>query len=653
MPCGEIPKTGLKSGNMKKSFLFSLILFPCLLWAQLNPITDSIPMRDGRKLAATLHIPSGCAQCPVILIQTPYNRLWYNAIGLPLGVGTNINASNYAFVIVDWRGFYGSAAAAYSGSPTRGQDGYDVVQWIASRSWCDGKVGTWGPSALGRVQYLTARENPPNLVCINPVVAAPQYNYLEYFPGGVYRTEYVEQLDALGFGMSTILLNNPVKNNLWLFSELSNYYPDSIKVPAFLIGGWYDHNSEMMLAFFNGLRNSSPLSVRDKHRILIGPWVHGGNSTAFVGSPNQGQLSYPNAAYRNDSLSLRFFDFHLRGISNGWDLTPYVDYYQMGENNWQSSAVWPPTGMSNFNLYFHGGGILNNQVPTVSSGFQTYSYDPQNPSPTIGGSTLRADLVQGPYDQAPQVESRNDLLKFSSIILGQNVVLKGKPKVVLRVSSNRPDTDFSVRLTDVYPDGRSILIGEGIRRMRFRNGYFASDTGAMTPGNIYTCEIELNPLAHTFLAGHRIRVDISSSNYPRYNRNDNSGGVMYPGLDGDSLRAPQVAANTVYMNVMDNSYIVLPLVDFAGGVFEEYGGNPVHIYPNPAGDYVTVDYGKGEAPEGISIFSLAGGEVQLLQTKNSGPGQLEIDISHLPAGVYLLRLRGKEGFRFAKLVKGE
>jgi len=155
--------------------LVSTFIIPKNIVAQLTPIVDSILMSDGRKLAADIYIPTGITQGPVILIQTPYNRTLYRFAGLPLQIKYNVNSSNFIFVIVDWRGFYGSSAAAYSGSPTRGEDGYDCVQWIAQQSWSDGKVGTWGPSALGKVQFQTAKENPPNLTCICPLVAASQF----------------------------------------------------------------------------------------------------------------------------------------------------------------------------------------------------------------------------------------------------------------------------------------------------------------------------------------------------------------------------------------------------------------------------------------------------------------------------------------------
>lgn len=633
-----------------KRILQVLILFiiPLNTFAVLNPIIDSIPMRDGRKLAADIYIPTTCTgTCPTILIQTPYNRIVYRFVGLPLQIGMNVNASNYIIVIVDWRGFYGSAAAAYSGSPTRGEDGYDVVEWVAAQTWSNTKVGTWGPSALGGVQFNTAEYNPPSLVCMVPQVAGPQFEYTEYYPGGVYRTEYIEQLDALGYGLSTLLLANPLHNNLWSFAEFNTFYPDSIRVPTFMIGGWYDHNIKIMLEFFNGIRTQSPVNVRDKHRLLMGPWAHGGSGTAQVGSPNQGQLMYTNAAWWSDSLAMDFFDYHMRNIPNNWNLTPYIEYYQMGENTWQTSAVWPPTGLTNYNLYFHPNGSMDAITPTVSTGSSSFNYDPNDPSPTIGGSTLRQDLEQGPWRQDTAVENRNDVLVFSTIPLGQNVVMKGIAQVKLKVSSNRKDTDFNIRLTDVYPDGRSMLLQDGTYRMRFRNGFTAGDTAAMVPNQIYDCTIDLPATCNTFLAGHRIRVDVTSSNYPRFNRNMNTDGPMYPGPSGDTLVNAVIATNTVYMNSTNNSYIRLPLVDFIGGLSSISENNiNMDLYPNPASNEVTVFLSE-EMNATISVLDVHGKLV--FENKMKGK-QLVLSLQNFDNGIYFVRIASEKGIAVKKLV---
>ncbi len=635
---------------MKKTILFTFLIIFSLgtTYAQLSPIIDSIPMSDGRKLAADIYIPSGMTSGPVVLIQTPYNRTLYRYVGLPLLVGMNVNSSNYIFVIADWRGFYGSAAAFYTSPtpPTRGQDGASAVEWIYTQTWCNGKIGTWGPSALGKVQFQTAKENPPHLTCICPLVAGPQFDYDEYYPNGCLRTEYVQQLDGLGFGLSPFLITQPVHNPTWTFVENQNYYPSSINVPCFMIGGWYDHNVEVMIEMFNGIRASSPIAVRNQHRLLMGPWVHGGHGTSYVGSATQGQLNYANAQYKSDTMSLQFFDYHLRTISNGWNSTPYVNYYQLGENVWQSSATWPVTGTSNVNFYFHQSGLLSEVVPSNATDFSSFNYDPANPSPTIGGPTLRADLDQGPYDQTTLVESRTDLVMFTTNALSQNVVLKGKPSIHMKVSSDKLDTDFCVRLTDVYPDGRSMLVSDGVMRMRFRNGTNASDTALMTPNQIYDCVIDLPNTSITFLAGHKIRIDISSSNYPRFNRNMNTGGAMYPSGKLDTLVNPQVAANKVYLNNMNMSYVILPLIGFTSNVNELSNNINFSIYPNPSNDQFNLNTGiKGSYY--VTIINSLG---QIVSSESSVDTK-KIDIQTLPEGIYFIEVKHENKIGYKKLLK--
>lgn len=622
---------------MKKIALiiFTLLIFISLCKSQsFNQTIDSIPMRDGKKLAADIYLPSTPGQHPVILVQTPYNRLYYR-INQPLGLGS-LAGLPYALVVVDWRGYYGSAAAMVANAD-RGKDGYDIVEWIATQTWSNGKIGTWGPSALGKIQFQTAKENPQHLTCSAPLVAGPQFNYMEYFPGGVYRKEYVDQLDNLGFGLSAFLLANPLYSNTWQYVENANYYPSSIQVPLFMIGGWYDHNVEVMMQMFSGIQTSSPVSVRAKHKLMMGPWAHGGFGTAQVGTCTQGQLTYNEACGWSDSLSLRFFDYYLRNISNGWESEPVVRYFQMGENTWQSTSTWPPTGTTPIKLFFDAGNSLSPIIPTSSTNFAVIVYDPHNPSPTIGGSTLRNDLLQGPYDQAPEVESRNDILIFTTPILSQNVILKGSGRVHLFVSSNRPDTDFGYRLTDVYPDGRSMILVDNIQRMRFRYGFLASDTASMQSGAVSEIDIDIHDLANTFLAGHRIRVDITSSNYPRFDNNLNNGGVMY--TSGDTL----TATNTVYFSSNKASFVELPLISFPSAIADNFVSHDhFNIFPNPVSESFSID--SGDYTE-INLYNLSG--AKLLSQKRSE----SYDLRSLPAGVYFVEIIGNGGVCRRKLVK--
>jgi len=613
------------------TLLFTLMVLQ-LSSQVLTPAVDSIPMRDGKKLAADIYLPdtTGGVSYPVILVQTPYNRLWYH-FGLPL-IGTAIDTSPFAYVMLDWRCFYGSAAACVA-TPDRGADGYDAVEWIAAQSWCDGQVATWGPSALGRVQYMTAKKNPPHLVCAVPLVAGPQYNYLEYFPGGVARDEYIDQLDGLGFGMSGVLYANPHYNTLWSYSETNNFYPDSIQIPLLMIGGWYDHNPVVILDFFDAIRTSSPAAVRDKHKLLMGPWVHGGHGAAYVGTDSAGQLSYPMAAGVSDSLAMRFLKYYLLDEANGYDTLSTIINFQMGVNTWQYIENWPQSGITETNLYLREDLSLQPVSPSGWFGNRQLAYDPRDPSPTVGGPTLRADMVQGPYDQAPVVESRGDILVFTTPVLEADATVQGYPRVILNVQSDCKDVDFAARLTDVYPDGRSMLLVDGIRRARFREGYTTSDTTLFTDSlNIYQIEIELNPTSHTFLTGHRIRLDITSSNYPRFNNNMNDGGPMY--VAGDTT----VAHNRVLCNGLSPSILVLP-VDIIDVGIEKSNLPELSVYPNPCSNelFVAIPAEIKNKSFTVSVFDTAGKKIS---TKSNLDGNIvKINTSSLAAGLYTIQLQ--------------
>lgn len=623
-----------------------LFLLAALRLQAISPdMVDSIPMRDGKKLAADVYLSPLGGTRPTILIQTPYNRIAYQIIGIPLGYGQSLSNCPYNFVILDWRCFWGSAAACVP-SADRGEDGYDAVQWIAQQTWSDGQVGTWGPSALGRVQFLTAKENPPALKCIAPLVAGPQYDFLEYYPGGVLRTEYLEQLDQLGFGLSLVVMPNQANNLLWQYSESITQYADSILVPTLMIGGWYDHAIDNMLEFFNLLRTQSPVNVQNQHRLLMGPWVHGGSGPAQVGTANQGQLTYPNAAGWNDSLALAFFDYHLRGIANNWNNTAFVQYYQMGDDQWMTSSTWPPAGLQNYDFYFQPDTSMWLTPPASTSGSITYPYDPMNPSPTVGGATLRNDLDQGPYDQAAAVESRNDILTFTTPVLPNDIELKGKAEVHLSCSSDKTDTDFMVRITDVYPDGRSMLVQTGARRMRFRNGYTPADTSLIVPNQTYTLVITLPATAISFKAGHRIRVDVSSSNYPQFNRNANTGGVLYPGNSPDSLVNPQVAMNTVNTNANQLSFVRLPLDNFVSVPTVALPGvENMQVLPNPSEGMATLHFNlKHEQQLQFRITDIHGRLIREYNSASyvSGAHRLQLP-EQSEAGVYLISVTNNGG----------
>jgi uncharacterized protein len=612
---------------MKQSIFFIIILFNLsLLTAQpLSPQAVSISMRDGKSLAADVYVHPSCNNCPTILIQTPYNKNFYRW-GLPLGVKLNQNNFGYHFVIVDWRGFYGSSAAMVA-QPDRGNDGYDVIEWIKNQTWSDGKVGTWGPSALGRIQYETAAKKHPAHKCAVPLVAASMQNYQQYYPGGVYRTEYIEQLDALGYGLSTIIKANPIHNFVWNFSEQNSYYPDQIEIPMLLIGGWYDHNIEDMFVLFQGLRTESPVAVRNKHKFLIGPWAHGGFGQSQVGTGQQGELFFPKALGWNDSLAMMFFDFYLRGVNNNWENKAAIQYYLPGTENWYGSSQWPLPGTVSKKYYLHPDlNLKADTKPSSSTGESLITYDPRNPSPTIGGPTLSPNLLQGPYNQNPDVEDKNDVLIFSTPVLTEALHISGKIKVVLHVSTDRLDTDFAVRLTDVYPDNKSILLLDGIRRLRFRNGFRAVDTALAVPHQIYELEIELSDLAHTFKSGHQLRLIVSSSNFPRFDLNLNNGGEM--NTAGDTF----IAQNKVYHNTNNASYLELPVINMSIGLNEAPKVQNFKLYPNPAQNFLHLECNhKLSGNESLIIYNIKGEQVYKTGIEEQSQ---TINIESLSNGLY-------------------
>ncbi|MBA4387500.1 MAG: hypothetical protein C0404_05925 [Verrucomicrobia bacterium] len=507
--------------------------------ADLTYMAISIPTRDTNTLAADLwYAPPSPQAKPVILIQTPYNRKLYRAGILPGYAGGGFPAStNYNYVIVDWRGFFESSPASVPGYD-RGKDGYDCVEWIAAQTWSNGRIGTWGSSALGYIQYQTAFQNPPppHLSCCTIQVRDFQTRYDNYYYGGDYRKEHVETMASLGLTVPSIILAHPTRDSFWVLAENQSYSPDRMHVPALIVGGWFDHFPDQVLRSFSDLRQSSDAAVRDKHRFIYGPWTHGG-----VGQAEQGILTFPNVTNLY-ATEMMFWDYTLRDMTNnGWAGQPVMEYYQMGENIWMDGTNWAGIPRSTRSLYLRAGGLLSDEPPGSGEGADMYAYDPNDPTPAFGGSRFAqrtADVAEGPQDQSTNIETRADVLVYSTPVLTNDLRLNGSMLVTLYASSDRTDTDFAVRLTDVYPDGRSIIMTQGIRRGRFRNS--VATATLMTPGTVYAIPIELQNLALTFRKGHRLRLVISSADYPHYDLNLNDGGPMY------TNGTPLVATNSIF-----------------------------------------------------------------------------------------------------------
>lgn len=609
------------------------LFFPLLINAQpLQPQEVLIPMRDSESLAADVYIPANCTSCPTILIQTPYWKNWFR-YNLPLNVGTDIDDSPYAFVVVDWRGFYGSASAL-NGQPNRGEDGYDCVEWIAQQSWSNGKVGTWGPSALGVIQFQTAKEHPPHLTCCVPVVAAPQFDYQTYYPGGVYRTEYVEQLDALGYGLSGILMANPYYNFVWQAAENGAWYPEEIDVPFYMIGGWFDHNVRDMWNIFPAMIQNEPANV--DHRMLFGPWTHGGHGTAAPGTAQQSDLNFPEAEGWPTEKALEFFAYHLLDHQNGWQDEPRIRYFQMGMNEWFETSEWPPVSQT---VNYYLGSTSNISTTLGQNGTASYVSNPADPSPTVGGPTLHEDLLQGPYDISGTVESRFDYALFETGILSEDLSIQGRINIKLFISTDQLDGDVAIRLTDVFPNNQSIIMRDGIQRLRFRNGYSQSDEALCSTGEVYEVNIELEDLAHTFLAGHKIRLLVTGANYPRFDVNLNNGQQMYTA--GDTL----TSSSALHFGTDNPSRLELPVAMNVS--VDETAESDFNLYPNPATDVVWVEMENAQSAN-VRLMNVLGEEVKQLRAASS---KIQVDLTGVPDGVYLLEIETNELKQVSKLLK--
>lgn len=604
--------------GMRTFFLFHLVLYSFMSVGQMTPTYEvQVPMRDNKFLAADVYVPSGCNSCPTILIQTPYNKNDFR-FGLPLFTLQNVNNSPFSWVVADWRGFYGSASAVVA-QPNRGQDGYDIIEWITEQSWNNGKVGTWGPSALGGVQYQTAKENHPSHVCAVPIVAHPQQSYDSYFYGGVLEKTRLNQLDALGYGLSAGVLSNVYYNNTWAFLENSTWYPSAIKIPMLQIGGWYDHNIDKMVDWYKATRQFADISVRDKQWLLVGPWVHGGTGSATVGSANQGELTFTDAAYQNNYKALDFFNFYLLNIENGWEQTPLVNRYNTQNNEWLSGDD------ANFELTEHSEMFFNpnNALSVdVGDGFSSFTVDPANAAPTISGQTLTPLAEQGPYS-LDELDIRNDVLVFESSMLLSDFFISGRTEANLYVQCNRADADIVIRLADVFPDGRSILVNDGIKRLRFRNGYTLADESFVNPTDVNLVNVRLPFINYTFKAGHKIKVYVGGNSAQRWDINLQNGSTMY--VSGDTLMADiQLFHSDQYP-----SSIKLPGNQLSVNTSDiPISGNQFY-FPNPVEDELIVP----DRYKNYEIYDLNG----LLVTKGAITNS-KIELNGISKSVYILHL---------------
>lgn len=528
---------------------FLLILFPFLLTAEL-PKPDAtifIPMRDGSKLATDFYFPcKEKGKLPCLLIRSPAGRSNpYALMFVPL------LKEGYTIAIQETRSVQdpeGRTLPYSSDGWGEKQDGYDTLKFLEKSPYTNGKIGTIGASAMGITQLLMAPTNPPGLEAQYISFATSDLFNQAMYEGGELCKDQVEKWLALYAKHPDVYRTiytqphySPYWDNYNMLTQVGN-----CQTPAMHVGGWYDVFLRGTLTAYTKLQNEGGEGAKGQQKLVIGPWSH-----LWPYIRQLGEYEYPEAALKPpfDFSPEKWFATYLKG--EPLDL-PNVVYYVMGPFNgdassgnvWKSASEWPVPYESK-PFYLSTGNALVGEHPVASQDI-SYNYDPENPVPTAGGRNLF--LPAGPIDQK-EIEERADVLVFTTDALEEDLEITGNLQAVLFATTDAEDTAFSVRLTDVYPDGRSLLIADGITR--FSHALPAGTKASkMTPQEI---TIDLASTSLVFAKGHKIRVAISSSNYPRFEKNFNSFKRAHENPE------PIIAKNTIFTGKDTPSRIVLPV----------------------------------------------------------------------------------------------
>ena len=548
-----------------------------------------VPMRDGVKLVADVYRPIAEGKFPVVLQRTPYNRSGEASTAHFLA------GNGYAVIIQDTRGRFDSQGEFY---PFRfeSQDGYDTVEWAAGLDYSNGRVGMYGGSYVGATQMLAAIATPPHLVAIFPYVTAS-----EYYDGWTYQSgawmQWFSSSWTSGLAIDTLrrktsaairakdwvlqmpvekypLLGLPSINDLapyykewiehekddeyWRSWKISDHYRE-LKVKALHAGGWHDIFLKGSIGNFVGMRQSG---AREGQRLLVGPWAHAATSQ----EGKIGDVVFGKQAVLNmQETALQWFDYALKDVQNQYATGSPVRLFVMGDNVWRDEQEFPLSRARKGTYYLHshagargsgGDGFLDLSSPGIENP-DVFEYDPGNPVPTIGGRLCcGTELPPGPADQRPN-EKRSDVLVFSTSPLEEDVEVTGYIGVDLYAASTAVDTDFTALLADVDSSGYSRFLTDGIVRARYRNSTQKAEP--ILPGNVYKYSLDLWATSNVFKHGHRIRLYVSSSNFPRFNRNLNTGELTL----GSSrmVRATQ----SIFHDSAHPSALVLPIVPRSAG----------------------------------------------------------------------------------------
>jgi len=543
-----------------------------------------VPMRDGVRLSADIYRPDAPGRFPVLLERTPYN----NNNNYYFERGTYYARRGYVFMVQDTRGRHDSEGEWYP-LIYEAEDGYDTQEWAGTQPWSTGKVGTIGASYVGWTQWYPAPLANKHLACMVPYVAPPNpFKNFPYENGVLFLAAASWMLMMDGHTLQTFGGDgNWVPDPPYKLSEMLKHLPVSefdrmggrrvswfqdwmehdtfddywkrldyqsqfnkINVPTFHITGWYDGDFPGAFMNFPGMvKGAKTEHARRSQKLLIGPWAHAVNLTRRLTGVNFGQGSLIDL----DRWVLRWFDHWLKGIDNGILGEAPIRIFVMGANDWRDEWEWPlertrwtkyylhSTGRAN-SLY--GDGLLSTTPPGGDEPPDRYRYDPEKPAPA-------KHTTYGPID-LQKIERRMDVLVYQTPQLEDEVELTGPVTLKLYAGSSAPDTDFFARLSDVFPNGFAMGLGHGIIRARFRDSLEKSTL--LEPGKVYEYTIELWPTSNLFHKGHRIRIEITSSAFPDFARNLNTG------KNSQTTTEMQVADQTIYHDAKYSSHVILPVI---------------------------------------------------------------------------------------------
>jgi len=559
----------------------------------LKEMNVMVPMRDGVKLATDIYRPKTPGKYPAIVCRLPYG-----SDGSMYSILAKFYVRHgYIFIVQDTRGTF-SSEGTYFPLVFEYDDGHDTIDWVTKQSWYNGKIGAWGGSYFGYTQWEAAPDNPA-ITAMNPLYTSGSIKEVMFRGGATVYVTFVPwnagmqqawnekqgikqevKVDLLAGGFFNLPIRPSQKvdvkelikdrKNLekgvenWTEhpgdiqdADALNFDPfySKVSAPSLLIAGWYDMFQGPELNDFIRIRSQGKGDAKQT-RIIVGPWTHGApgipQNKIFEQKMLDGLKLY-------GSEMLNWFDYWLKGVDNGAGKEAPLKIFVIGENQWRDEKEWPLARTKWTNYYLHsngsansskGGGKLDLILPQDESA-DKFAYDPNHPAPTRGGAFLPyGEWPAGSFDQS-EIENRPDVLVFVSEPLTQGVEVTGPVRMVLYAASDAKDTDFTAKLVDIYPDGKAYNLCDGIIRARYRESLV--QPSALVPGKVYQYQIDLWATSNYFQPGHKIALEISSSNFPQFDRNTNCAGE-----GGPDCR--KIARQVVYHNSEYPSQIILPVI---------------------------------------------------------------------------------------------